>query len=273
LGLFQSNYNRPGPGISKNQPKKKSFFLFFDIFFRKFWDLMKLNLIFSIPVLISAALIFVLNSATSLSILLVFPLLLISPFTAGLTLVTRNYAREEHAFIFSDFIGAVKGNWVAFLINGIVCYAVYVIFSVSITYYASQTKSNGLFLIPMVVCIAISVLFIFSQYYVPVMIITFDLKLRQIYKNAIIFSIIGLWRNLLLTVILAFLLLCLTIMVQLMPLTFLLAILLVILILFSFCMFLINFIVYPLVDKTMIEPYREKDEASDRESAFHDNIK
>jgi uncharacterized membrane protein YesL len=266
LGLFQNNYNRPGPGVNKDAPKKKAFFQFFELLFRKFWDLVKLNLLFSVPVIIMVVLICFLNVITKLTFILVFPLVLIFPFVAGLTLVTRNYAREEHAFILSDFFSAVKSNWVTFLINGIVCYAVYLIFYVSISFYSAQIKSNNLFFFPLIICIIISVLFLFAQYYVPVMMITFDLKLSQIYKNAMIFSIIGLWRNLLLTAILGVIVLAFTIMVQLMPLTFLIAVILIIFNLFAFCMFLINFVVYPLVDKTMIQPYLEKDEESDADT-------
>ena len=33
------------------------------------------------------------------------------PFTSGLSYITRNWARDEHAFIWSDFKDAVKANW------------------------------------------------------------------------------------------------------------------------------------------------------------------
>ena len=33
------------------------------------------------------------------------------PFTAGLSYVTRNWARDEHAFIWTDFKDALKANW------------------------------------------------------------------------------------------------------------------------------------------------------------------
>ena len=36
---------------------------------------------------------------------------LTGPFTAGMSYVTRNWARDEHAFIWSDFRDAVKENW------------------------------------------------------------------------------------------------------------------------------------------------------------------
>lgn len=53
-----------------------------------------------------------------------------------------------------------------------------------------------MFMIPLAVCCILSILMLFAQYYIPVMIVTFDLKLRHIYRNAFIFSIMGLLRNL-----------------------------------------------------------------------------
>ncbi len=272
MGLFNNNYNRPGPGVSKDEPEQKPFPRFWAILFRKFSNLVKLNLIFCIPILIAAILIHFLGNVLP-SVLLFLPLILVSPFVAGLTFVTRNYVREEHAFVLSDFADAVKHNWAAFLINGIICYAGYVILSIAITYYMAQVKLNYLFYLPLSICIGISIFFIFSQYYIPVMIITFDLKLKQIYKNAFIFSIVGLWRNLLLTVILAVIFFGLYILILLMPLTMILAVAFAIFILFSFCMFLINFMVYPLIDKMMIQPYKERNNGTSNDIDFSDNTK
>ncbi len=270
MGLFHSNYNRPGPGVSKNEPQKKPFFRFFTILLRKFGNLIQLNLIFSIPLIAAVALIYFLGLVTSLSFIVLLPLILVSPFVAGLTFVTRNYAREEHAFVFSDFKEAIQKNWAIFLINGVICYVAYIIFDVAISYYSAQLNSNSIFFLPLALCIGITILFIFSQFYIPVMAVTFDLPLNKIYKNAMIFSIIGLWRNLLLTVLLAIICLALYIMVQLMPLTFMLAIILAVFLLFSFCMFLINFTVYPLIDKIMIRPYQNKNEDSSENADFKD---
>lgn len=270
MPLFHSNYNKPGPGVNKNEPEKKPFFRFFELFFRKFWSLIQLNMIFCIPVIVAGILMYFLSSVTTLSFIVFLPIIFISPFVAGLTIVTRNYAREEHAFILSDFTDAVKNNWAAFLVNGIVCYAAYFIFSIAISYYTAQLSSNNIFFIPLALCIAISVLFIFSQFYIPVMIITFDLSLNKIYRNAFIFSIVGLWRNLLLIVLFAILALVFYILVNLMPLTFIIAIILAFILLFSFCMFLINFTVYPLIHKNMIQPYQENKEHPKDDVDFKD---
>ena len=51
FGLF--DYNKPGPGVDKNAPKKKGFVRFFEIYFRKFWRLATANLLYilvSIPI-------------------------------------------------------------------------------------------------------------------------------------------------------------------------------------------------------------------------------
>jgi len=272
LGLFNNNYNKPGPGISKDLPEQKPFPRFWSILFRKFGNLVKLNLIFCIPLIIVAVLIVFLGNILP-SVLIFLPLVLVSPFVAGLTIVTRNYAREEHAFVLSDFIDAVKLNWIPFLINGMICYIAYVIFSVSITYYAAQIQVNYLFFIPLSLCIGISILFIFSQYYIPIMIVTFDLKLKQIYKNAFIFSIVGLWKNLLLTVILAVTVFIFDVLFRLMPLTLIIAIALSIIIMFAFCMFLINFMVYPLIHKMMIQPNIVKTEERSSDVDFKDHAK
>ena len=46
FGLF--NYEKEGPGIDKNAPKKHGFIVFFETFFRNFWKFMPINLIFGL---------------------------------------------------------------------------------------------------------------------------------------------------------------------------------------------------------------------------------
>ena len=58
MGLFSINYNKPGPGVSKDAPVKKPFFRFWEVYFRKFFDLIKVNLLFAIPTAIILVLSF-----------------------------------------------------------------------------------------------------------------------------------------------------------------------------------------------------------------------
>lgn len=273
LGLF-GNYDKPGPGVSKDEPPKAAPVRFFEIFARKFSKLVQLNLIFMIPVLVAAVLMVLIymyptHFAISISGMLNLdgwatfvvpaPIILLSPFVAGLTFITRNFAREEHAFVWSDFWDAVKENWKYFLLNGVICYVVFLVLGFAFLYYYYMVALEWLYYIPCWFCVIIAVFFLFAQYYLPVMFVTFDLKFIHAYKNALIFTLAGFGRNLLITLILAGLIVLL-LALPLVNLTLLVYILLIIFILFSFISYLINFTVYPVIDKYLIQPYLRQQE-------------
>lgn len=280
LGLF-GNYTKPGPGVSKDEPPKAAPIRFFEIYFRKFTKLCQANLIFVIPFAAVVALMVLLyskgthyvlqfGSGDSLVVMDVWsrfvvpiPLILLSPFIAGLTYITRNFTREEHAFVWSDFWDAVKGNWKYFLINGCIVYVVYAVLSFAMTYYQSRATEQSLFYVPYWMCILFGIIFIFAQYYLPVMFITFDLKFKQFYKNAFIFVVAGFWRNILLTVIFGVLIYLAVAVIPIINLTVFIFFLLLLFVLFSFISYLINFVVYPVVDRYMVKPY-EKQQAVER---------
>jgi uncharacterized membrane protein YesL len=261
MGMFFGNYDRPGPGVRKDEPKKKAVPRFFTILQRKFFDLVKLNLLFCLPVVVVAALIFAFSMIYNNILFDLIPIAFLFPFIGGLTYVTRNYVREEHAFVFWDFKDAVKNNWKPLLIDGFIVYAVAVILSVSIPYYFQVAPKGLLTSVAACACILIGLLFLFSQYYTPLMIVTFDLKLTQILKNSLIFAILGLWRNLLVTLLIGIIALFTFVAFYIeMPLLIIIFFCLLIFLLFSYCSFLINFAAYPLIDKLMVQPYKKQQE-------------
>ncbi len=142
-GLFGfNNYNNPGPGVPKDAPPKAPILVFFEIVQRKFWNLIKINLLFcflNIPgillaILIADAVFPNLLSGTASNddllfvdflfkfmIVSVLPLITVGPAQAGLTYVLRNYAREEHAFLWDDFKDCALKNFKQSLaISGII---------------------------------------------------------------------------------------------------------------------------------------------------------
>lgn len=286
FGLF-GNYDKPGPGVSKDEPPKAAPIRFFEVFGRKFSKLVQLNLIFMIPTLVALVLMFLIylfptHFAMSLSggavtidawttFVVPLPLILLSPFMAGLTFVTRNFAREEHAFVWSDFWDAVKGNWKYFLLNGAICYFVFTILMFSIIYYYYMSAATWFYYIPLWLCVVFAIFFLFAQYYLPVMFVTFDLKFTHAYKNAFIFTLAGFGRNILLTVIFAALL---TVFLMLPPLNIvvLFYVLIFVFLLFSFISYLVNFTVYSIIDRYLIQPFQRMQEktAPDEESKEED---
>jgi predicted membrane protein len=86
------------------------------------------------------------------------------------------------------------------------------------------------------------------------MIVTFDLSLIKIYKNAIIFSIVAFPKNILLTFFLAILSAVIYLMFLTIP-TVTILFFIAVLFLFAFISFIINFVVYPVIEKKLIIPY------------------
>jgi len=96
------------------------------------------------------------------------------------------------------------------------------------------------------------------NYYVYMMIVTLDLKLTQIYKNAAIFAFLGIVKNIVITVVLVLALLIAVyigiytrVYILLMPI----AILYIGGIMFSFLSYTASFLTFPTIKKYILDPY------------------
>ena len=61
MGFFSNRYNKPGPGVGKNEPEKRRIVVFFEVYFRHFWQLEQTNLVFLLFMLPVFALLFGIN--------------------------------------------------------------------------------------------------------------------------------------------------------------------------------------------------------------------
>ena len=59
MGIFGGGYDKPGKGVYKNEPKKKGFFLFFDIVIRKFTKFLGANCLYAITSIIWIAILYI----------------------------------------------------------------------------------------------------------------------------------------------------------------------------------------------------------------------
>ena len=116
-------------------------------------------------------------------------LALTGPFTTGVAYVTRNWARDEHAFIWSDFIDAVKGNWKYGLLTGFITGLMPLLMYVCVTFYGEMAGSNLLFMIPQVICIVVGSMWLCSLMYIYPQIVTYKLNYRNVVRNSLIMTI------------------------------------------------------------------------------------
>lgn len=253
FGLF--DYNKPGPGVSKNAPKKKGFIVFFEIYFRKFWKLITANLLY---------------------VLVTLPLVTVGLSNAGLTYITRNFAREKHAFIAGDFFDTIKKNWKQALPAGIINLVVTFILAFDIYFfmtYSLNADSQILHYILLAVTLSIALFFTFMKYYIFMIMITFKLKLKQIYKNSAILAIAGLKRNLLIFVVLGLLYIAAIALAFINLIVGITVILFVYILLFpAFRSYLIQYNIFPVIKKFMIDPYYKEHPGEDLEAKRALNI-
>lgn len=278
--IFGRMYSKEGPGVSKDEPRRPALSRYFSQFFGKFSKWIQLNLLFLIPTAVVAVAMFFLYTISYTVIFnigsalitvdlwhrYVFPLPLIIwyPFIAGLTMISRCAIREEPFFVFTDAMNAIKKNFKLFFINGLIIYVVYVLFSISFDFYFYMMFQHYLLFIPFVLSCLLIFLFISAQFYIPMMAITFNLRLRDLYRNGFIFGIVGFPRNLLLFFLILLVIFYFFFIYQMMLLFQLLALLFFLIFGFCFNTYTKNFIIYPVIEKYLIngetETGREKRE-------------
>ena len=123
-------------------------------------------------------------------LLLMIPLTTITgPFNAGVTYVLRNWARDEHSFVLSDFKDAVKANWkqglVIALIDGLLPFLVFT----SWRFYGAMLNSSPIYIIPIGIVLLVGILWALGSMVTFPMLITYDLKLKDVIRNSLLLTI------------------------------------------------------------------------------------
>jgi uncharacterized membrane protein YesL len=268
-GIFSFiNYNKPGPGVPKDEPPKPRIIVFFQLYTRRFWDLVKLNMLFTmfnIPTLLPIIILFVVFFSTFQNLLaggtffktsiffafsavfLSIPIITTGPVQAGFTYALRNYTKQEHVFIWSDFKEHSLKNFKQGLLISVIDFFVVLIVFADIYIYINVGINNLLISISMYFVTLLFLVFLMMHLYIYPMLVTFKLSLKDIYKNAFIFATVKFFKNA------GILLLC----VVLSAIPFLvfpvIAIMLFPIITVSTIGFITNFFVYPTLEKYMIK--------------------
>lgn len=246
FGFF--DYTKPGKGVEKDEPQKPRFLFFWELYFRKFWKLIQLNLLFM-----------------AFSLLIVT----IGPATAGMTYVLRSMANEQPVFLFSDFWDGFKSNLKQSLIYSVFMVVVAILLVTSFQFYTANLSVSSWMYVPFGLCVMLALLFTFMSFYAFLMIVTIDLPLFAILKNCAILSIVCLKTNL---ITLFFVALIVFAVYLFLPLSSLLVIILIP----ATIGFIISFNCYKEIKKYVIDPYikgqEPAPEALEESVIFEDDI-
>lgn len=236
MGLF-SNYNNAGPGIPKMPQEKKGFFKFMEVFGRHFWDLAFLNLIY---------------------IIFCIPIITFGPATAGLIKVARNYSQERSCFMFHDFWKAFKTNFKQSFVVGLI--DIFLVFwaVVMVVFYYNFSLEYEFGKILLVVAISLMLIIFLMHYYIYLLIVSTNLKLKQIIKNAFLLTSLGLKATLIsFFTTVGLILVLLLILASAMSGSIIIDLVIICGWAFSFIAFTICYNCYPIIRKYVIQPYYE----------------
>lgn len=207
---------------------------------------------------------------------------LLTLFTFGVTnvgtaYILRNIARGEPVFLMSDFIYAIKRNWKQALPFGVIdgLVNVILIFNIFTTLTSGGTFVTSLMLWSNII---LFVIFFFMRSYIYIQMVTFKLSVFKMIKNALIFSLLGIKRNLLSLLGCAILLLLeITFLFGLGGLLMPLAVGLPLLMMLSTMAYMKVFASYFKIEEVMIIPYKEAHpeeflEENDTEQIMRDDV-
>jgi len=193
-----------------------------------------------------------------------FGLTLLTFFTFGLVnlasvYVMRNIVKGDPSMFLSDVKYAIKRNWKQGMLLGILDLLFIGIIIYDLLIFRLSTGSFYSFLFGIMVVVAM--LYSMMRYYMYIMLVTFDLSLWKIIKNAFIFSMLGFKRN-----IVAFLasLAVWALDYLLLNVFFPLGVILPVMFLVSLTGFMGVYAAYPKVKEIMIDPYYVSDNVGAR---------
>lgn len=226
MGLFR-RYDEPGRGIPKAPVEKKGLFKFTEIYGRRCWKLIQLNMIYLITLI---------------------PIVTFGPATAAMTKVCRNWSQERNAFVWADYWDAFKKNFKQSFIMGIIDLICIAGFSIAIPSYSAWAKQTTWMYAPLVICLSCCIVFFMMHYYIYLMIVSTNLSLGKILKNSFFLVSLGvknsLWTLVVWIVVGCFLVFFFPVTLFIMPFWP-----------FSFICFAGAFNCYPVIRKYVIQPY------------------
>ncbi len=268
MALF-GNYENSGSGIAKNAPQKKPFFRFWELVGRKFWNLINVNLLMMasfLPLILGAvSVVYFGERNTQLAIILamicglVFAIFF-GPIMAGCTQILRNFSREKPCFLMDTFFKTIKSNfkqsmllgWIDILVSASVASGMYVYPRMINAINESGEGSTTMIYVLFVATLSIAIVVLLMSFYGYLMIVSTDLKMKDVLKNSLALGFIALKKNMITLV------LSIVIMGIFGILTYYFTPIMMVLLLFvpvAFVAFIIVFNCYPVIQKYVINPY------------------
>lgn len=170
---------------------------FFGSFVKNFGVLELINLIFLIPVAIFGGIIFAVTWALGSIDIFICTLMVpfLMPFMVGMAYVFKNMIFGECEHPVRAYLKGIKGNLKQSIFYGLLMYVVVGGLWLSFSAYRSWLTEGSWVWVLFILSVILAVIVLFMSFHIPIMIVTLELKLTDIYKNALIFVFAGIGGN------------------------------------------------------------------------------
>ena len=193
-----------------------------------------------------------------MGLLIVFHLVTYGWQKVGSTYILRGLVRGDGVFMFSDYFYAIRRNLKQGFVMGLLdSVAVFALVFDFIYFWNSPTTGMNNFMYVMI--FALTLIYGIMRFYTYLMLVTFNMKLGKILKNALIFTVMGIKRNIMALLGIALLVgISVLLIVFLLPMKFAVVLILPFLCLLAFCGFMYTYAAYPVIKRYMIDPVAGK---------------
>ncbi|MBQ2512465.1 MAG: hypothetical protein II534_03890 [Clostridia bacterium] len=170
----------------------------------------------------------------------------------GATYCAKGMFTGDPVFIWSDFKYSIKRNLWQGLALGLIDFVLLGVIGYDIYFFSR--RGGGIYDFFFFAICAVAIIYMFMRYYIYLMLVTFDIKIRKILKNALIFSILGIGRNLMTSLAIVLLIgLNVLLVIAFWPINFFVPLILpIIYLLPTVCLFKV-YGAYPVIEKYMIK--------------------
>ncbi len=225
------NYEKPGKGVRKDEPQKNRFFLFFELYFRNFWRLFGLNILYVIACI---------------------PIVTFGPATTAMVRLTSDYAEHKPVFLWHDFWNQFKKNFKSSFWMGLIEVITMIACLYAILFFTiNMDKQSFLIYIGFFAAIFFSIIFLFTFLYSWIISAKIELKTIALLKNSFVLAALSIKQNL---VIAAFLI----VYCYLIYLFFPFSVILLPFISMTTLGFLISYLYFPYVYTHLMKPYYDQ---------------
>lgn len=191
------------------------FQLFWQVLRVRFWSLMRLNLmqaIFWIPLILVTLLTFlgitniaaeqleqnisgqelvtqVMGIFSTYTILLIPCILITGPSTAAAAYVARNWARDQHSFVWSDFKDAFKTNWKQGLCVSAITSVFPFLLLIGINFYGQLAQTTLLAVAAQSLVVIVGVVWALALVFVYPLMVGYEMRVSKLLRNSLLLAV------------------------------------------------------------------------------------